>query len=175
MWLILNRNACNAALHHSSNDWAVVCVTCKPIPPFRWSLSLLNMGEKILLTWLSSTFQLIKITSLNWSVAYVRFVSYWPCWGVLKHSWGSPEHPGWTCRCSICRSIDKTPAYWKTIQQIQISSFPNLVDLHLIVAFNKKHTIKRKATERKKCWLFLIFLTQISLASQYFSLNHIHN
>lgn len=154
VWLILNRNACNAALHHSSNDWAVVCVTCKAIPPFGWSLSLLDVGEKLLLTWLSSTFQMIKITSFNWPVANIQFVSYWPCWGVLKHSWGSPEHPGWTYRCSICRSIDKTPAYWKTTQQIQMSSIPTLVVLHLIVAFIKNTQLKEKRQKERSVGRF---------------------
>lgn len=55
--------------------------------------------------------------------------SYWPCWGVLTRSSGSPEHLGWTSRCSFCRSTDKTPAETRTAVQSFLFLFEILMFL----------------------------------------------
>lgn len=78
---------------------------------------------------LPSTIQMTDVSFWNDSCLHAVLhpsLPYWPCWGVLKRSWGSPEHPGWTSRCSTCRSTDKTPE-----TKSSVSTVSNLPDTHL--------------------------------------------
>lgn len=58
------------------------------------------------------------------TAACIQLQSHWPCWWVLKRSWGSPEHLGWTNRGSICRSTDKRSAKRETVSH-RVSTLPD--------------------------------------------------